>query len=376
MEVLKMKQRVLHVIKSLGRGGAEMLLPETVKLHDRESFEFHCIYFLPWKDQLVPDLLANGCTVTCLSATSNVRLLLKAKALAEYVRANDIDLIHAHLPFAGIVSRIAGKLAGVPVVYTEHNKQERYHKITYFLNKATFNFQSRVIAVSDDVKESIMKNIGPRIPVQTILNGVNTAEFNRDHDAGKALRQEYGIPADAVVIGTIAVFRFQKRLAEWLSVLSEVCRANPNVYGVIVGDGPLRSEIHAKAAQLDLGPRLVMPGLQTDVKPWLSAMDVYMMSSIFEGLPIALLEAMSMECAIVATNAGGIKEVIRDGVDGLVTDVGSWERLTEHVTTLLNPSVRNRFASAGRRRVVESFSLQRMVDELEQMYRQVIANPS
>ncbi len=158
-----------------------MLLPETLKLHDQETFEFHYLYFLPWKDQLVESLQSVGAAqVTCLSASNNLKMLLKRSDLIAYVRQHQIDLVHCHLPWAGFVGRSVFKALGIPIVYSEHNKQERYHFATYWLNKLTFNQQSMAIAVSEDVKASIIQHITPKVPVQTILNGVNTAYFQRD----------------------------------------------------------------------------------------------------------------------------------------------------------------------------------------------------
>jgi L-malate glycosyltransferase len=203
-------------------------------------------------------------------------------------------------------------------VYTEHNKQERYHFATKWMNKLTFNWQTTAIAVSSDVAESIRKNIKPQIPVKEILNGVNTEFFQRDEQAGLLLRKQLNIPEDAVVVGTLAVFRFQKRLKEWLDVFHKASQSNPKLFGIVVGDGPLRDELQQYRKHLGLEQRVFMPGLQTEVKAWYSAMDIFMMTSVFEGLPIALLEAMSMKCAIATTDAGGVKEVIENGKSGLM----------------------------------------------------------
>lgn len=363
------KIRVLHIIKSLGRGGAEMLLPETLKLHDRENFEFHYIYFLPWKNQLVKAIEHAGGVVHCFSASNNIFILLQFSKIIRYIRNNKIDVVHCHLPWAGFVGRLVYRFSKMPVLYSEHNKQERYHGVTFFLNKFTFNWQTKVIAVSEDVKESILKNIAPRIPIQTVLNGVNTDSFKRDGEAGDALRNQLGIPADALVVGTIAVFRFQKRLVEWLEVAKRVTQEYPEIYFVVVGDGPLKNEVEQRRRELKLEQRVVLAGLQTDVKPWLSVMDVYMMTSVFEGLPIALLEAMSMGCAVVTTDAGGIKEVIRNNQDGLMVKVDDWTSLSGLVLSLLDEVKREQFAEAARNRVEEAFSLQVMVKELETIYK-------
>lgn len=363
------KTKVLHLIKSLGRGGAETLLPETLKLHDHSKFEFHYIYFLPWKNQLVEAIQQNGGKVTCLSASNNLLILFKVRSLIRYIREHQIQVVHCHLPWAGIDGRLVFRLADVPVIYTEHNKQERYHFLTRMMNRITFNWQSAVVAVSKDVADSIRKNISSDVPVYEILNGVNTITFQRDIEEGKRMRQKLSIPDDAIVVGTVAVFRFQKRLMEWLEVFAEASAKQPRLVGIIVGDGPLRGEVEEHRKKLGLGNKVHLAGLQTDVKPWYNAIDIFMMTSIFEGLPIAMLEAMSMECAIATTDAGGIKEVIRHEADGLMVNVMEWEKLSVEIIKLTDDKeLRSRLARAARQRVVEEFSLRRMVGELEELY--------
>jgi len=348
-------------------------LPETLKIHDQSRFEFHYIYFLPWKNQMVEEIRKSGGLVTCLPSSNNFQIIFKYRAIIHYIKTNDIKLVHCHLPWAGMVGRIVHRVTGVSVIYTEHNKQERYHWITRLMNRLTFNWQSQAIAVSNDVAESIKKNIQLKIPVQEILNGVNTGYFKRDFKRGGKLRQELNIPEGALVVGTIAVFRFQKRLTEWLTIFSETCKTFPETYGIIVGDGPMKPELVQAIDSLGLKEKVIMPGLQTDVKPWLSAIDVFMMSSVFEGLPIALLEAMSMECAIVTTDAGGIKEVIRHEQDGLLVGVAQWQDLKNNLEKLFrDKNLRISLGLAARKRVEESFGMGRMVKELEDLYTTVV----
>jgi L-malate glycosyltransferase len=364
--------KILHIIKSLGRGGAEMLLPETLKLHNREKFEFHYIYFLPWKNQVVAELERAGGKVNCIPAQNNLGLMLQYKAIIRYIKANNIQLVHCHLPWAGFVGRLVKKVSGIPVIYTEHNKQERYHGLTYRLNRLTFNGQDLAIAVSEDVAHSIHTKINPAIQVQIITNGVNTDYFKRDPETGDRWRRQYGIDERAIVVGIVAVFRFQKRLKEWLEVFAAVANRNPQVHGVMVGDGPLRHEVEAHIKKLGIENRVTLPGLQTDIRPWYSTMDIFMMSSVFEGMPVALLEAMSMECAVVSTNAGGVKEVIHHEADGLMVPVEKWRALEEHLENLCNNEfLRKRLGAEARRKVEQAFSLAKMVEALEAVYEEL-----
>jgi glycosyltransferase involved in cell wall biosynthesis len=360
--------KVVHIIKSLGRGGAEMLLPETIRLHDPLQFSFEVIYFLPWKNQLVEQLETLGIRVTCFAANTNAAVLFQAERIIAYIRREKIQLIHCHLPWAGFVGRYIYFRTGIPVLYTEHNKQERYHRITYWLNKLTFNFQTSVIAVSKDVAWSIEKNIKPKVPVISISNGVDTSIFQRNEVRGAAIRARYQIPQDALVVGIVTVFRFQKRLKEWLQVFAVVSKKYPNLYGLMVGSGPESEEIKEACIRLGLENKVKLPGLQINTRDWYSAMDVFMMSSSFEGMPVALLEAMSMECACISTGAGGISEIIENGKSGLLVKVDEWEKLEGCLGSLFDAVKRKKMGQEARIRVIHEFTLQKMVNKLEEVY--------
>lgn len=369
------KIKVLHIIKSLGRGGAEMLLQETLKEHNHQQFEFHFIYFLPWKNQMVAGIEAENGKVTLLPASNNLLIMMKVPQIIQYIKQHHIDLIHAHLPWAGFASRLIFKMTKVPVIYSEHNIQDRYHILTKTINRFTFNWQTKVIAVSSDVAKSIEQRIHPSVPVEVILNGVNTNQFIRNEMERKAKRTELGVGDDDILIGNIAVFRFQKRLKEWITTIKKIQAVHPNVKAVLIGDGMLKAEIMQHAKSEGMENNIIFPGLQTAIKPWLSAVDIFMMTSSFEGLPIALLEAMSMETAVVCTDAGGIKEVIRDKVDGFTVPVDAWDSIIEPIHHLVeHPNEIKTYGQKARARVEASFSMKAMVQQIESCYLTVLKN--
>ena len=366
--------RILHVIKSLGRGGAEMLLPETLSKHDKNKYEFHYIYFLPWKYQMVEAIEKEGGRVSCFAAGNNLKILLQARKISAYVKENNIQLIHCHLPWAGIVGRIVGKMTGIPVVYTEHNTWDRYHRLTYYLNKMSFVNQDTVIAVSEDVANSIKKHHHRSRPlIEVIANGINTEKYSDTLERTRDVRKELNISPDAVVIGITCVFRKQKRLDIWLDVAKAIHSKHPKTNFIIVGDGVLRKEIDQKYQSLEMQDYLHFVGLQAETRPYLQAMDIFMMSSEFEGLPIALLEAMSMGCMPACTAAGGIPELVKNNCNGVLVPVKEPMLLAERLSPYLQDTGKIKIlGNAARETVKGSFSMQKMVNKIENIYNNLI----
>lgn len=354
-----------------------MLLPETLKVHDASKFEFHYIYFLPWTNDLELTIQELGGKVSCLPADNNLEIFRQYKNVIKYIDEHEIDLVHCHLPWSGFLGRLVFKNIKLPVIYTEHNIQEKYHVLTKLVNKYTYNSQSIAIGVSADVTRSIKENIAPKIPVTTVLNGVNIEHFKRNVARGAAIKEELGIPADAPVVGNIAVFRKQKCIPGWIKAFAVASKNNVNLFGVVVGSGPEEESAKKLISELGLSKKIFLPGLQEDTLSYFSAMDIFMLSSDFEGLPVALLEAMSVGCAVVSTKAGGVVEAVRDGKEGLLAEVGDWEGLGGRLVELLeNRDKRSKMQEMARKRIVDSFSLSTMVDELEEIYFKTFAQHS
>jgi glycosyltransferase involved in cell wall biosynthesis len=208
-----------------------------------------------------------------------------------------------------------------------------------------------------------------RTLLKVVPNGVNIRQFFRNPSEAKSLRQKLGIGPGDPVIGTVAVFRTQKRLDVWLDVAARIIAQMPSVKFIVVGDGPLRDDIVAKSRKVLPTGSVFFPGLQTDVRPYLSAFDIFMMSSVFEGMPVALLEAMSCHCAIIATNAGGTGEVVMHNRDGFLCDVTNPMKLADYALLLLRDDLRRQqLASAARIRVQQKFSMDTMIKALEDIY--------
>ncbi len=368
--------RVFHLIKGLGRGGAEGLLLGCGRdsAQDPEGGVIYGVgYFLPRKDALVAPLRERGVEVVRFTARNAAGMLVQVPRIVGFLRRWRADLLHCHLPLAGVAGRLAGRLADVPVVYTEHNVMERYHPWTRRANLWSWGLQDRVIAVSGEVAASIASHTGVRVPVRVVRNGVPVAQLQRDSEAGAAVRRDLGIAPDVPVIGQVAVFRPQKRLDLWLETAAAILRQRPEARFVLVGDGPLRGKIETEAHELGLRHAISFTGLQDDVRPYLSAMDLLLVTSEFEGLPLVLLEAMALELPVVATSVGGIPEVVQDGKTGRLVPFGRpAEAAVAALGVLEDTAGRATMGRRARSLVAEQFGTDRMLDELESLYRGVV----
>lgn len=368
------RKRILHIIKSLGRGGAERLLVSTIRMHSKE-FEFDVIFFLSKRNQLQKDLEALGCRVTCLNSSNIFQILLKLPALSGIIKKQHYDLIHAHLPWAGIMARMAGKITDVPVVYTEHNIFRHYNQVTRFFSKLTFSWQACVIAVSDEVASVVLEVVKPAVRVKTIRNGVDTMEFKKGNFQVEELKKKLALPADAVIIGNVSSIRPQKRIDRWISIAKKISNQTPNVFFLVVGGGATKDELEVMA-NVEVGEdKVLFTGQSSEPEQWMACMDIYLMSSDFEGLPVALLEAMSMECVPVVTSVGGIPTVLEDEKNGYLFKPEDEETAVKRIIELIQQPERiSRMGLEARKSVAEHYGIERMVRELEEVYEDVLSN--
>ena len=368
-----MKPRILVLIKGLGRGGAEQILASAAPHLDRTRFDYEIAYLLPWKDALVKDLANAGVPSRCLDGSRGVEWVSRLRGL---VRKERFDLVHAHSPVAASAARMALAGTGSPVVYTEHNMWERYHRATYWTNMLTFSRNSHVFAVSDHVRDSIRYPAGlTRLrmpPVETLYHGIDLASIE-EWTSRNGVREELGIAADSPVFGTVANLKSHKRLDQLLRAAVLVRRRLPQVRFVLVGQGPLEWELRNLARTLHLEDTVVFTGFREDAPRVCSTFDVFALSSEHEGLSIALIEALALGKPAVVTDVGGVTEVVAHGRQGFVVPVGRPSALADRIVDLLeDPALRSRMGEQGRLRAA-TFDIRHSVRRTEQVYEELLS---
>lgn len=310
--------RVLWLTKGLGRGGAERLLADCARSLARDRYEVEVAYVLPWKDALRPDLEALGVRVHCLGGgrVGDLRWTLRLRRL---VRDGRFDIVHTHMPVPAVAARLVLARPRPALVHTEHNVWSRYHWATRWANAVTYRRNTEVIAVSHAVARSIDPDSAP---VTVIHHGVVVGDFGADLTARRVSRSALGLSESAFVVGTVANFTPKKDQRTLLRAYAELRRDHPESRLVLVGTGPLEAELKATAEALGLGDSVLFTGSRGDVAALLPAFDVFALTSLQEGLPISLVEALASGVPAVATDVGGTSEVLTHRSEGLLVASG------------------------------------------------------
>jgi glycosyltransferase involved in cell wall biosynthesis len=361
------RSRILVLVKGLGIGGAEKLITEGARFWDRDSLDYLVGYVLPWKDALVPDLKKLGIEVLMLGDPRGMTVRFPGR-LRRVVRSRHIDLIHAHLPTMGITARIASP---VPVVYTEHNVTNSYHPATRALSRATYARNRALIAVSDAVADSVVSWPGPKPEV--IRNGVSVTV---DPDAAISARGELGIGEKSALIAHVGNIRPGKGHDNLIEAVADLASRRSDFLVVSIGvekhDGDL-DRVRTKAEQANLTDRIRFLGRRQDALSFVAASDVFVNPSEVEGLPVAVLEAMALGRPVVATAAGGVPTIVRDGETGLLVETSDPLALAKGIERLLDDRpLAARLGEAARDLVDSEYSLQPMIRATEDVYRRVL----
>lgn len=369
-----MTTKVLWLTKGLGRGGAEALLVSTAAALARsDGWDIQAAYCLAYKNAMVAELEAARVTVHALGAPAD-RGIEWVGRLRRLLAREDFAIVHTHAPVPAAAVRLLVPRRTL-LVHTEHNMWTRYRTPTRIANALTFGRNDAVIAVSQGVARSIRPvnwpgRTSPRAEV--LIHGVDLSKPRPTRsDRVEALRR-LGLPPEAQVVGTVGNLTPKKDHATMLQAFKRVADVLPAARLVIIGTGPLADELEAKAAHLSIADKVLFTGMRNDVPQVLPAFDVFVLTSLFEGLSIALVEAFAAEVPAVATAVGGVPEVVRPGLDGYLVPPRDPQRTAAKLIAILrDPIERDRLGRSAREGSAR-FDITRAAGRTEQIYRELL----
>ncbi len=367
---------IAHAMHRLYVAGAEVLAADLArKLKGQFRFVFLCL------DEIGPlgqQLASEGLAVMGLDRKPGIDWAL-AKRLRRAIRTHHVDLIHAHQYTPFFYASLSRGLGTRPrILFTEHGRHyPDYRRIKRVMaNKFLLRADDRVTSVGQFVKQVLIDHEGlPGDRIQVAYNGIDARRFETavTDQTRTAVRQELAVRSDQLVVLQVARLHPIKDHATAVRALALAVREVPDALLVLVGDGQQREAIQTLGRQLGVAEHLRLLGVRQDIPRLMAASDMFVLSSLSEGVSVTLLEAMAAGLPIAATDVGGNSEIVVHQETGLLSPRRDEQALARHLVTLLkNAALRRQMGQAGRDRVNRRFTQEQMHQAYTQIYRQML----
>jgi glycosyltransferase involved in cell wall biosynthesis len=391
------KTKVLRIIARLNIGGPAIHVVNLTAGLDPARFEQVLVVGTesPTEGSMLDHALSHGVQpvqipemVTDFSLKP--RDLTALNKLYRLMRQEQPLIVHTHTAKAGLLGRVAARLARVPIVihtYHGHVLQGYYSPLKNTLvrrmEQSLALLSNRLVAVSEQVKEDLVHyGVAPAAKIEVIPLGFNLAPFLEARTQRGQLRQEYALDRRARLIGIVGRLFPIKNHRLFLDAAARVAAQEPAARFLVVGDGELRSALEQQAQALGIADRVLFTGWRRDLPRIYADLDVLVVSSDNEGTPVSAIEAMAAGCPVVATRVGGLPDFITDGDTGVLVPPRDLNKLATAIVYLLdNPQTAGRIAQTAQPMVRERFTVQRLLANVDQLYSQLLmqrglANPS
>jgi glycosyltransferase involved in cell wall biosynthesis len=374
------KQRpIIWMIDRLGPGGAEQLMPTILTNLVKQGFKIRvCVLRVRHGNPIAHELERLGLPVD-LVLVPNLRHPFNLFRILRYLRKHRPQLLHTQLEFSDILGTIAAKLLGIPCVSTLHTLDiyEEKKSATWRLKLRWFvlrNYCDKILAVSE--KTRIHHLEGGRLgekKVITLYNGLDISRFKKpDESIQQEIRQSLNLPLNRQIIITVAVLREPKGIQYMLKALPTILAKNPNTHYLIVGDGDYGDTLRDLVTAIGIQENVTFAGRRTDIPALLSIGDVFVLPTLKDALPTVLIEALAAGIPIVASNVGGVPEIVEDGVNGLLVPPENPAELTRACLQFLqNREFASQIVHAGNDVVQKSFNISVQIEQLNRIYEEV-----
>lgn len=368
-------QRVLHVIDSLDLGGAQTVLLNLATAQDRDAFPF-AVAAMHGRGVFAEALEAQGIRVHSLSPHKLCPAYFWQ--LPDLLRRERFDILHCHLFGANWIGKPLGRLQSVPLIVAHDHCNDRFRSqrpLPLWIDALTNRLADGIIGVSRSTCDFLLEAEGlPAEKVRLIYNGIDTASFRPATSEKRAqARVHFGLDPQLPVVGGAGRFTPQKNFGRWLRVLADTARRGVPFQALLCGAGPEESHLRAEIQRLGLTDKIRWAGFVADRELLYAALDVLLVTSDYEGLPMNVLEALASGVPVVASHVDGLAEILYPGRHALLPHPEKeWEYPHALEKVLTDQNTRETLVREGRRLMVDKFSAQHMAEAVTDFYRALL----
>jgi len=379
------KTNLLFIITKLELGGAQKQLLSIIAHIDRGRFN---IFLFTARNGLLLDDFISIKDIAVKRSKFLDRPINPLKdffALIEiclFIKKEKITIVHTHSSKAGVLGRLAAKMAGVKVIiHTVHgwsfNNYQNVIKRKFFiwLERFIARFTDSIVVVSyHDKQKGLLNRIGREDRYKLIHYGIEYSKFNVENNI---IRKELGINQNDLLVCMIACFKPQKAPQDFIKAASKVIEIFPNAKFLFVGDGILRRQLEIMIEKYNLQTSVILASWRRDIEKILSATDIFVLTSLWEGFPVSVLEAMASSCPVVVTRTGGVEEIVIEGKNGFLAWPRDIDKVVESLSNLLKDgSLRKKIGRNARDFLNSDFCLDTTIKSNQDLYENLLMTKS
>ena len=365
------KIKLLHLTTDSQMGGTEKMILAFMK---KSSQDFYNILVILKKNGPLSKLASNIGIKTYSLNINNLWDLPKLYQLLKILKKEQPDILHTYLFHANIAGRIIGKLYGIKHILCGQRNIDPWRKWYHsYMDKLTSSFVQAYISNTQAGKKRLIEieKISEE-KIFVIPNGIEkhipTGSFSK-----KTLRSRFNLPENAIILLHMGSFTKKKGQSFLVEAFISAAKTKENIHLLLAGDGPLREKVSGLASLSPISERIHFPGTLDNIYDVLPFCDLFIMPSLWEGMPNALLEAMASGIPIIASDVGGIPELVTDGIESLLVPPQNSQALAEKITfAIKHPERMKSLAQKAKEKAISQFSLQKMIERLEDFYRKTV----
>lgn len=380
--------KIAYIVTPIEFGGAEKVNLTFLRKVDRTRFEIQLIVLIrPWEENnvVVNELEKEKYVIHKIpvamrprnSGRDYIRIIRCFRMLYSILTSNSFDLVHSHGYFADIIGAPAAKVLKISHISTCHGFISNDRNLVLYnrLDRIALRFSDKIIAVSEQIKDDLERSGIRKSKISVIQNAVQTTHKAENYEENRRKKRlDLIIKDEEFIVGYVGRLSEEKGVRYLIEAGMLLMETGMPCKILIIGDGPKTKELEDMVKMKGFEGKIIFTGFQTNVDEWMPALDIFVLPSLTEGTPMALLEAMAFGLPVVASDVGGIPEIIDSGENGILVPAANPDKIEEAISTICKDNYfRTKLSEMAKKTIRSKFNINEWVKKIESVYVETIS---